>query len=311
METKEFEPDRLVSHTSDTEAGSVREMAEDYLKPREITVGRPGPKQARFVALGKDLELHRLDDELLRPSRRSGVATFTTLDSFTAHLERFKSEKTVVFADDDRNAPKLVSVIDYHGSGEAPAEFTDHRGVYSFPLSEEWKTWTKHNGEAMEMVEFARFLEDHIVDIDIPESEVPESLDEFVVKLGGRDRIATPQQLVDIAANLSINENSTLKRAHNLSSGEAQIEFSDEHETAIGGKTIKMPSMFMLAIPVFRRGDFYRILARLRYRKKGSLVVFYYEMVRPDKSLDHAIFEATETVKSAADVPVFFGSPEA
>lgn len=294
-----------------SEIHAARAMAEDYLPARTLTVPRDAAKTINFVAHGKELALTRLDDDDLRPEHRAGTAHFTTLDSFCDHVNRFKSEVTAVFVDDERKKPMLRSVLDYHGSGDADPNFTDHRGIYDFPLSEEWETWTKNDAKPMEMVEFAQFLEDRIVDIDILEGDVPDTLADFVNKLGGKKRIATPQQLVDIAANLSVAENSTLKRAQNLSSGESQIEFNSEHETSVQGRQIIMPSMFLLSIPVFRRGDYYRILARLRYRKVGPAVVFFYELVRPDKSIDHAIYLAAEKVKAETEVPVFYGSPEA
>lgn len=71
-----------------------------------------------------------------------------------------------------------------------------------------------------------------------------------------------------------------------------------------------MPSIFLIGIPVFNNGPFYRIAARLRYRKNGGKIVFWYDLWRTDRTFDHAFSEAVERVKVETDLPVFIGKPE-
>lgn len=95
-------------------------------------------------------------------------------------------------------------------------------------------------------------------------------------------------------------------------SGEGHIRFSVEHETKTRtGGTVKVPTMFFIAIPVFAKGPFYRIGARLRYRKTAEGVKFWYDLYRADRSFDHAFDEAVEKVRVETPAAVFFGAPEA
>jgi hypothetical protein len=69
--------------------------------------------------------------------------------------------------------------------------------------------------------------------------------------------------------------------------------------------------MFFISIPVFAKGEYYRIAARLRYRKTAEGVKFWYDLWRPDLSFDHAFTEAVGKVDAATPATVFFGAPEA
>jgi len=96
----------------------------------------------------------------------------------------------------------------------------------------------------------------------------------------------------------------------NLQSGEGIVRFEATHSDATGSP-LKVPAIFLIAIPVFRNGEFYRIAARLRYRKVNGRVVFWYELWRTDRTFDHAFSEAVERVKTETGRPVLIGKPEA
>ena len=133
----------------------------------------------------------------------------------------------------------------------------------------------------------------------------------FVDLLGGRGKLAEPSKLMEIANGLQVLESSNVKQAQNLSTGEMKIEFESEHQTMdTAGQSMTVPSLFAIGIPVFANGPAYRILARLRYRKSGPKVVFFYELWRTDQVFDHAFDEATELAGSETGLPVLLGLPE-
>jgi hypothetical protein len=96
-----------------------------------------------------------------------------------------------------------------------------HRADYAIPLSDEWKAWHENNAACMSLPEFARFLDDHIVDVADPASvQFPdEATNGFVKLLGGPARIASPAKLVELTQGISIYEDSEVTQAANLSSG--------------------------------------------------------------------------------------------
>lgn len=266
----------------------------------------------------------KFDEAMPGPRFRHGTATMTSLDSFVAHVNRFGDADSAVFACDDRNSPKLMAVLDYHRQDTLVSTEEDkvgerqhgdyrhgkHRTMFEFPLSDEWKAWIASDGEQMNMGAFARFLEDRMNDIALIEDDVPESAARFVEVNGGAKRIADYGKLVELARGLRINENSVVEEAVNLASGEGKIRLSSDHEAKVGQDTITVPTMFFIAIPVFRNGDFYRLPARLRYRKTPSGLTFWYDLWNADRAFDTAFREGVEKVDQQTEAQVFYGSPE-
>ena len=256
------------------------------------------------------------DDYRETPKRRNGTAQTFDIESFIAHANRFKNENSVLFANPDVESPSLTAVLNYHDAGaDSSPRFGDHRTSFRFPLSDEWKAWSEQDKNGMNMVQFAEFLEDNIVDV-MPVEMVQFGEDEdeakrFVEMLGGTRKIAEPAVLMQIAAGLQVNEYSNIAQASKLSSGEGKIDFKTTHETSDAtGQSIVVPTLFAIGIPVFANGPAYRVLARLRYRKAGGSLTFYYELWRTDRVFKHAMDEAVALAHEETELPVLMGSPE-
>lgn len=300
---------------------ATSEFITDHLKPSIIEVTDPDSGLVVLATLS-DGSAYPLPETFFdgvrdNPRFRRGTANLTSLDSFIAHVTRFGDEGSAVFASDNREAPKLTAVLDYH---RANGEFGEHgeyrhgkhRSTFAFPLSDEWKAWLKANGTVMSMGQFALFLEDRIGDIAIAGDSFPEDVERFVNVNGGAERIADFATLVELSRGLKVYEQANVEEATNLASGEGHIRFSVEHEArGRTGGAVKVPTMFFIAIPIFNKGAFYRIGARLRYRKTAEGVKFWYDLYRADRSFDHAFAEAVQRVDAETPAAVFFGSPEA
>lgn len=292
---------------------AIRGLVEEHLKPELIHVEDPISKIIVPAMLDTDgvtaIPASVFNDYLLEPRDRRGTAKLTSLASFIALVNRFKSKDTVIFAHDDREKPKLTAVLDYHAEGhDSSPAFGRHRAEFAFPLSDEWKAWQAKDKTQMNLVDFAEFLEDRIVDVDDPSSALSDQIGKLVTTLGGKGQLATPTRLIELSRGLSIHENSAISEAVKLSSGEATINFQNEHVDA-HGNAVSVPSMFLLAIPVFRSGVPYQVLARLRYRVRGGLV-FWYELSRTDQVFDHAFDEAVREASDETAAPSFMGAPE-
>jgi uncharacterized protein YfdQ (DUF2303 family) len=291
-------------------------FVERYSRPDILSVTEPGTGLEAHVVVTKHgveaLPESFFDQYRDKPKHRCGTAVLLSLDSFIAHVNRFKDEDSAVFANNDRAKPSMTAVLDYNRVGAtADPRFGAHRSSFAFPLSDEWKAWVAKNGQAMKMKDFALFLEDRIIDV-MPTAAVNLTPDaqRYVEALGGRARIGDPSTLMQIATELRVMENSVLREAKNLSSGETKLEFSSEHDTQIGGVQLTLPTMFVVAIPVFANGDPYQIIARFRYRKAGAEVVFWYDLWRTDTVFDHAFDEAVSKVGEDTGLPVLLGAPE-
>lgn len=246
-----------------------------------------------------------------RPVRRSGRAQLRDLDSFINHLNRFKDGDSAAFALNDRANPSIHSVIDYHRIGhESAPRWGQHTSSFTMPLDKAWKAWKAIDGEAMSMVEFAGFLENQIIDVmDISELKLTDEQALYVKRLGGEGRIASPAKLMEISTNLQIREESDVTNSVTLSSGEGVASSQSQHVDGMG-KPISVPSMFVIAVPVFENGPLYQVIVRLRYRKLPTGLVFFVEQWRADRVFDHAFDEALQRVRDETELPVFLGSPE-
>jgi uncharacterized protein YfdQ (DUF2303 family) len=293
-------------------------LVEGYVQPSVIELEEPGTGIKALALIGKDgldaVPGHIFDDSRDTPRFREGTATLLDLDSFIEHTKRFKDDDPIVFADNNRTSPSLNSVLDYHrdrAGGDADARFMRHQAKFKFPLSDEWKAWTANNGKPMKMIDFAAFLEDRIIDVlPVGGLELNDDQRRFVETLGGTVRIADPAKLMELSKGLQIFENNEIGSAVKLASGESNMVFKSTHTDSQGGE-VKVPSLFVLGIPVFVNGDAYQVLVRLRYRSMSGTVMFFYELWRTDRVFDHAFKEAVARVEEETGLPVLLGSPEA
>lgn len=318
-----------------SEADAVAQIVRDHIKPEVVTVhGQDGNPKTQILVLPDGqggLKAHGIkqyiDPYRQQPERRTGTAKLTDLDSLIGHVNRFKDKGSALFAIDNRDAPAIIAVLNYHPEGsESDPRFGDHKARYDFPLSDEWKAWRGVDGQTLEQIDFAEFLEDRIVDVmgppefltaraDPNATETPEPNDDadkrlfdLVTKIGGK--VCGPSRLMELAKDLRIHDQQTVKEVVNTSTGEVQIQFETEHRDS-EGKPIQVPNLFLLAIPVFNNGPLYRVPVRLRYRVRGGRITWSLQMHRPDLVQDHAFDEACKRAAEETACPLFFGQPEA
>lgn len=246
-----------------------------------------------------------IDEYRKTPDRKSGTAVVNTLDSFIDLVDRHKTEHSAIFADIDWRKPSLTAIIDYHDKANGGvADNGKHRVHYPFPLSEEWQTWVKFNGEPMSQSEFAEFIEDRIAELAAPHDEEAAHWQD---KLGGR--VAFPNEIVTLSRGLKINAETRVINQVTLASGEAQITFEEEHKDQ-NGKKLNVPSLFIIKLPPFFRGEAVRVPVRLRYRLKAGSLVWFYQLYRPDQYITEEVELSLTRAAAATEVPAFQGKPE-
>ncbi|MDF3606098.1 DUF2303 family protein [Paracoccus sp. DMF-8] len=292
------------------------------------------PLAPYIVSAPQDMQLHDLTDKVLaaaqslKPIQRTGKAHLADLDSLIEWTNRFKGADTVIFGQ-IHPAPRLTTVIDYHGQG-APinsptdadplANYGRHRAVYDFPVSEEWKRWTAIDGKALDKDVFGEFIEAQAGDFLDPTPALIGStvkdddieawerrMIEVAAKIQGRFGQYSAINL--LSRELKIHEVGHIEVKTNRDTGEAQVQFLTEHRSP-DGTPLTLPNLFMIAIPVFEEGALYRLAVRFRYRKAGSDVKFIVSIYNPDAALRDAAREAMATAKEATNVPLMMGIPE-
>ncbi|BBE74332.1 DUF2303 family protein [Oharaeibacter diazotrophicus] len=245
-----------------------------------------------------EIEAYRLG-----PDRRRGTAEVTTLKSFADLLDRHKDEGSAVFAVTTWPEPRFVGVVDYHDLDNEPRHM-EHRIVYRFPLTPEFKTWVEMNGKRMEQALFAAFLEEHAAELAAPtEAEIVEYERLF------KERFATPAHLLELSRSLEVFVGAKAKRAERLQTGERTVEFVEEHRNGAGEK-IEIPGIFMVSVPAFLDGDPIRIPARLRYRLGAGTIEWFYQLYRWDFWLRDRVQQDLLWVAKQTELPCFEGTPE-
>lgn len=252
-----------------------------------------------------------------KPLRRTGTAMALTLDSFSELVNRHKSEsESVVFANPDWREPSITAVLDYHTqqneqmgrSGETQedpgARFGKHRIHYAYPLSDAWKAWVSANGKKMAQADFAAFLEDHITELASP---TPAECIQF--ERDFKSKFATPAELIDLSRGLEVMVGARVKNKVRLDTGETQMVFEVEHRD-MEGNSLTVPGLFLLSVAPFHRGDAIRIPCRLRYRAGGGDLIWFYEMIQPDRFIDERLQEDLAEVGSETGLLCINGSPE-
>ncbi|WP_422074160.1 DUF2303 family protein [Tranquillimonas rosea] len=284
------------------------------------------------VALNSEQRVHDLTDtvrkhaEAVQPSRRTGTARIETIDSLVEWCLRFKGPGTALFATSGNEtfAPRLTCIENWHLGGASnpnelqldAAQHADHRAVYNFPVSDEWKAWTGISGKMLDKDEMGEFIEEHAMDfldptpplLDStakPEHDWERAMIDVSEKLGGR--FAQYRQMVEMARAFSVHETSSLAAKTNRDTGEQTVEFKEEHRDA-EGHPVKIPNLFMIAIPVFDRGPRYRLAVRLRYRKAGASVKFVMTVYQPERAARDAFEEAVQDATERTGAPLFYGA---
>lgn len=301
------------------EAKAVADIVKDHIKPELIEVTSPDGIKAQVLILPQAngltaASVKKYTDEVRRaPERREGTAELVELESFVAHVNRFKDGSSALFADPDHENnggdPTLTAVLDYHHGGTGAARFGKHRARYAFPVSEEWTAWTAKNGAPMAQAEFAAFLEDRIIDVADPESAFS-SARKFAESLG-IPSFASPSRLLSLSRGLSVHVEEKATTKVNLNTGETTAFFESQHNDEVGAP-LEVPRAFLIQIPVFRGGSAvaYQLAVRLRYRVAAGRITWSYELHASDKAFEDAFREACEVAREKTELPLFYGTPE-
>ena len=250
-----------------------------------------------------------IDKYATKPERRRGTASADRLESFVDLTNRSKDKDSVIFAHGKINGKsieaRLTAILDYNiaSTENNDARFGEHRIVYDFPVSKEFKAWMALDGDFMEQEEFAFFLEDKINQLSVPNDE-----DKAVVQ-GLTPVFADPIQMLELSKGLELRSQEHVRKSFKTQTGETQIQYSNEHSDG-DGQPLIVPNFFVVNIPVFEMGGRERIVVRLRYRVKQGAIKWVYDLYRPEDVFDAGFEGACEMAREKTELPLYIGQPE-
>ncbi|KGA40740.1 hypothetical protein KU75_16095 [Pectobacterium odoriferum] len=229
-----------------------------------------------------------LEDYQLTPSLIRQNVNLISISSLIAYVKKYEDPRTAIFADNTKT--KVVAVLDYHKAPDLP-EWGKHKALYNCPFSKEWLAWATFDGKARSQVDFGEFIENHIGDIAAVS-------DTYVGPSG--------VELLEMVLEFQETRTSEFKSVKRLHDGTTQFAYSDEKS---GAGNTKLPEKISLAIAPFHNGNTYQVDARFRYRIKEGQLILWYELIDPEKIVEHAFSEiVTELQTAFENVPIYEGS---
>lgn len=231
------------------------------------------------------------------PDRREGTANHQALGSFIEHVNRFRAERSALWADEARRA--LVAVFDYHAPGDEGAPgWGRHRSVYPCPLSEAWCAWGGLGGLNLTQEHFAELL-------DRRDRELVAG-----TFRGGalEGKLApSPAELVTLASNLETYSTAKVKKERDPQTQRVKLTFTEE-----AGVSVAPPAAFLVNIPVFTDSALQQLEVRLRVTvEDGGKAKFQLRIHAAGDVLREAFENLAEHAAADTKVPLFIGTPEA
>ncbi len=293
----------------------IAAVINEVAAPIKQTDLKGGLIDVEIFAVPRDYELKStkpfIDELLPKPTRRKGKSVHATPASLAAHIERYKSDTTVLFADQD--AANITAIYNYNPNGpdERNALFGDHRATLELEKSDELKEWMKFAQEPRTAEQLAFFLEKRGIDL-VPLDAVPDDHKPRIDRIrliGGA--IGDPQSVINTIPALKILETSKVQNAKNIATGECSFVYESENSTVNSeGEKVTVPGWFLIAFPIFKKGPLDLIPVRLRYRKKGGEILWSVDLIDIEKYIEEAFEQIAIDVAAMFSAPLFNGKPE-
>lgn len=274
-----------------TNADAVAELARNGVVTPQVIKTESGREFLILPSTGGSASCHdvtapgsQLDAD---PKWIADKITVQTTDSLIAYVERFGTDGTSLFADIGQN--RIVAAIDFHDvddKGALSVARVEHTATLDLPYSVEWKLWTSIDQKLMGQLEFARFLEENLADIEAP---------------AGADLLETCR---DLQARRKVNFTKAVRTA----SDNESFEYSDETTATSKKGDVEIPSRLMLRIPVYFGGQTYSVPAFLRWRlEEGEGLKLGIKLHNPEHIRQAVFKEVVEQAASATGRPAYFG----
>jgi|SRR5688572_24978383 len=286
------EDEDITETAAAVDAGSDAATIEQQIETYDIdgvalplALRRCGRGESSVVVLEDALRI--ADSRATTPRRRIGTARIAELDSFTEHVNRYKSAATLIWADVE--AMQLTAVYNEHPEGalDITTGWRDFRAVYTCPRSPEWLAWTAADGKAMHQDAFADFLEARLEDL-----------------IGG-DGFPKPVDMLQMARDLVVRSKGTFERKVDVTNGNNILVNKTETDT---GSTV-IPRSFLIGVPVFEGGSRYQVEARIRFALIQGTPSFAFVLHRRREVERDAFGDVRSKAAAATELPVYAGKP--
>lgn len=262
-------------------------------------------QDVRYVGAGVPLVLlpqgyiaHNMESLLAAPARKKGTVVLNDAESFVAVVNDQKDSNTRLFSTIE--PPTFTAVFNHTAAGTG---WGDHRAHYATPLAPEWKAWLGMDGKKTNQVDLAQFIENNLIDVVYIDKDAAGAA---AGEVGSPDGAT----LLEVCRTLEAKKKVDFKSAIRLADGSTQFTYDEDVSGSARQGQLAVPEQFSLGIPVFENGAKYRVDVRLRYRiADGGQLTMWLELIRPHKTIEHAVKELRESIAAATALQILNGSP--
>ena len=285
------------SSNREASTAAIQTIAADVLADTQALVALAGAAMApqkinghHFVMVPKEFKREDITDAVEKaqpvPTRKRGTVALKDVTSFVAYCEDQGCSSTgYIYADPD--ARTMTAVFNDHRNID-DGGWRDHRATLKAEYTPEFERWLRNSGQHKSQTDFAEFIEDNFADV------------------AGDDA----QLLLNVATTIQAKTDINFSSAKRLESGQVQLTYNEViNATAGANGALTIPKTFTLGLRLFKNGAGYLIKARLKYRLGQGGVKFWYELDRPEKSVEDAFAGYIEQVTKDSGYAVLLGTP--
>lgn len=285
------------SSNREASTAAIQTIAADVLADTQALVALAGAAMApqninghHFVMVPKEFKREDITDAVEKaqpvPTRKRGAVALKDVTSFVAYCEDQGCASTgYIYADPD--ARTMTAVFNDHRNVD-DGGWRDHRATLKAEYTPEFERWLRNSGQHKSQTDFAEFIEDNFADV------------------AGDDA----QLLLNVATTIQAKTDINFSSAKRLESGQVQLTYNEViNATAGANGALTIPKTFTLGLRLFKNGAGYLIKARLKYRLGQGGVKFWYELDRPEKSVEDAFAGYIEQVTKDSGYAVLLGTP--
>jgi len=113
-------------------------------------------------------------------------------------------------------------------------------------------------------------------------------------------------QLLTAARGMAVKVTEAVRSAVNTNDGSISVAYEQTHEAASKDPDLKVPTAFVIALPVFEGGAMFQLLTRLKYRKEGQSLKWSFDVYNLKRAVDVAFTSACDDVAAATGLPLYY-----
>ena len=209
-------------------------------------------------------------------------------------------------AAEDEQEPFVLPTV-YTSTDNPRPQWRRFRAEYHFPAHDAFKAWSTQNKQPLSQSTLAEWIEDHITDVmdistadQIKAVKTRDLIGQLNLSLGNR------LQLLTAARGMAVKVTESVRSAVNTNDGSITVAYEQNHEAASKDPDLKIPTAFVIALPVFEGGAVFQLLTRLKYRKEGQTLKWSFDVYNLKRAVDVAFTSACDDVVTATGLPLYY-----